>query len=61
MRANEADGLHGLYGGADAGMRVESIGTVQNQDAVRTRVKWYCGLALKSSRSLARLSGTTSS
>jgi hypothetical protein len=61
VRANEADGLHGLYGGSDAGFRVESIGTVQNKDATRTRVKWYCGLALKSSRSLARLSGTTNS
>lgn len=61
VRANEADGLHGLYGGSDAGMRVELIGTVQNKDAIRTRVKWYCGLALKSSRSLARLTGVTNS
>lgn len=61
VRANEADGLHGLYGGSDAGMRVESIGTVQNQDAMRTRVKWYCGMALKSSRSLARMTGISNS
>ena len=61
VRANEADGLHGLYGGSDAGMRVEAIGTVQNQDAIRTRVKWYCGLALKSSRSLARMTGISNS
>lgn len=59
VRANELDGLHGLYGGSDAGFRVESIGTVQNKDAIRTRVKWYCGLALKSTKSLARLSGIT--
>lgn len=59
VRANELDGLHGLYGGKEAGMRVESIGTVQNKDATRTRVKWYCGLALKSTKSLARLSGVT--
>lgn len=57
VRLNEADGLHGLYGGADAGIRVEDIGTVQNKDAVRIRVKWYCGLALKSTQSLARLKG----
>lgn len=59
VRANEADGLHGLYGGASAGMRVELIGTVQNKDAIRTRVKWYCGMALKSTKSLARLNGLT--
>lgn len=60
-RFNEADGLHGLYGGESAGLRVESVGTVQNKDADRMRVKWYCGLALKSTKSLARLSGITNS
>lgn len=59
VRANEQDGLHGLYGGAAAGIRVEAIGTVQNKDAVRTRVKWYVGMALKSTRSVARLAGIT--
>jgi hypothetical protein len=59
VRLNEADGLHGLYGGADAGIRIEDIGTVQNKDATRTRVKWYCGLALKSSQSMARLAGVS--
>lgn len=58
-RFNEADGLHGLYGGPNAGMVVEDIGTVQNKDATRTRVKWYCGLALKSTKSLARIRGIT--
>lgn len=59
VRLNEVDGLHGLWGGADAGIRLESVGTVQNKDAERMRVKWYCGLALKSSKSLARLAGVT--
>jgi hypothetical protein len=59
VRANELDGLHGLYGGSKAGIRVENIGTVQNKDATRTRLKWYCGMALKSTKSLARLSGIT--
>lgn len=58
-RFNEADGLHGLYGGKAAGVRVEEIGTVQNKDADRIRVKWYCGMALKSTQSLARLRGVT--
>ena len=32
LRLNELDGLHGLYGGTDAGIVVENIGTVQNKD-----------------------------
>jgi hypothetical protein len=59
LRLNELDGLHGLYGGDNAGMVVENIGTVQNKDATRIRLKWYTGLALKSSRSIARLKGVT--
>lgn len=59
VRLNETDGLHGLYAGPNAGMVVESIGTVQNKDADRWRVKWYAGLALKSTRSVARLIGVT--
>lgn len=53
-RMNELDGVHGIYGGDNAGMAVESIGTVQDKDSWRYRVKWYAGLALKSSKSLAR-------
>ena len=59
LRMNELDGLHALYGGPNAGLVVENIGTVQNKDATRIRVKWYTGLALKSTRSMARLSGVT--
>jgi hypothetical protein len=59
VRLNELDGFHGLWGGKEAGIRVEDIGTVQNKDADRIRVKWYCGTALNSTRSLARLQGVT--
>lgn len=59
VRLNELDGLHGLYGGSNAGIVVENIGTVQNKDATRIRLKWYCGMALKSSRSIAALQGVT--
>lgn len=59
LRLNELDGFHALFGGDAAGLRIESIGTVQNKDALRTRVKWYCGTALKSTLSLARLKGVT--
>lgn len=59
VRFNEADGFHGLYGGDNAGFDVEPIGTVQNKDANRFRVKWYVGAALKSTKSAARLKGVT--
>lgn len=59
MRMNEVDGLHGIYGGSNAGIVVENIGTVQNKDATRIRLKWYCGLALKSTRSIGQLKGVT--
>lgn len=60
VRLNEVDGLHGIYAsGMPAGIMVEDVGTVQDKDADRTRIKWYAGLALRSTRSLARLSGIT--
>lgn len=58
-RFNEVDGVHGIYGGDTAGLRVESIGTVQNKDSWRFRVKWYASLAQRSTHSLARLTGVT--
>jgi hypothetical protein len=56
-RFNESDGVHGLFGGPAAGIRVQHIGTLQTKDAERYRLKWYCGTALKSTKSLARLRG----
>jgi hypothetical protein len=58
-RLNELDGLHAIYGGSSAGIRVEDVGTVQNKDAYRIRLKWYSALVLKSTQSLARLKGVT--
>lgn len=58
-RFNEVDGMHGIYGGPAAGIRVQAVGTVQNKDVERYRMKWYCGTALKSTKSLARLRGVT--
>lgn len=57
VRLNEVDGVHGLFGGGPAGIVVEDIGTVQTKDATRTRLKWYTGLALKSTQSLASIFG----
>lgn len=61
VRFNEQDGVHAIFGGASAGIRVENIGTVQNKDAWRVRLKWYSGLVLKSTRSLAKFEGLLSS
>lgn len=59
VRGNEMDGLTGLYGGDTGGVVIEDIGTVQNKDATRTRLKFYCGLALKSTQSIMALRGVT--
>lgn len=59
MRLNEADGFHGLFGGAAAGIRLEEIGLLETKDASRWRVKWYCGTALKATHAIARLKGVT--
>lgn len=59
VKFNEADGLHGLYGGSAGGFRMEDIGTVQNKDATRTRLKWYHSLVLRSTQSIYALRGIT--
>lgn len=59
LRLNEVDGVHGIYGGATAGLRVEEIGRLHGKDAQRWRLKWYCGTALKATHSVARLKGVT--
>lgn len=59
LRLNEADGFHGIHAPNMAGIAVEEIGTIQNKDAVRYRVKWYVGTALKATHSVARLKGIT--
>lgn len=57
IRMNEADGVHGVYGGDNVGMQIGEIGQLQHRDATRTRIKWYVTVALKSTKSLARLYG----
>ena len=56
-RMNEVDGLHGIYGGDNLGFSVIEIGQLEGRDATRSRVRWYCALALKSTLSLARVNG----
>ena len=59
LRLNEADGFHGLFGGASAGVRLENIGLLEGRDASRWRMKWYCGAALKATHAVGRLAGVT--
>lgn len=59
VRLNEADGFHGLFGGASAGLRLEKVGLLQGRDATRWRMKWYCGAALKATHAIARVKGVT--
>lgn len=58
-RFNTTDGIHGIYGDPTAGIVVEDLGTREQYDAWRYRLKWYVSLALKSTKSLARLQGVT--
>jgi hypothetical protein len=58
-RFNEVDGLHGIVGGGMGGFRMEEVGTLQNRDAFRYRMKWYTSLVLKSTKALAALKGVT--
>ena len=39
------------------GLQVERVGELETKDATRTRVKWYCSLALFNSLKLARMTG----
>lgn len=49
-----ADGVCGLHNG---GIQAEVIGAVSNKNATRTRLRWYCSIALYSTVKLAKLIG----
>lgn len=49
------DGVAGLT--SPGGLTVEPIGPMETKDATRTRIKFYCGLALFSSKKAAALIG----
>lgn len=59
VRANEVDGVHGIFVGNNAGLEVKAMGDLEDQDAQRYRLRWYAGLALKATHSCARLKGVT--
>lgn len=49
-------GVTGLQNGS---IQKEKLGSLETKDAVRWRLKWYCGLALFSTLALARIDGIT--
>lgn len=48
---------HGVMGLEHGEISVERIGELESRDASRTRIKWYCGLALFSELGAAKLEG----
>ncbi|HEV2529178.1 MAG TPA: phage major capsid protein [Thermomicrobiales bacterium] len=51
-----SDGVSGLEHG---GVQVEPIGALESKNAMRWRIRWYCGLAVYSDLGVARLTGVT--
>ena len=49
----------GLMGLENGGIQIERVGELETKDATRTRLKWYCGLALFSELGAAKLTGIT--
>ena len=47
----------GICGLDNGGIQVQPLGALETKDAWRTRIKWYCGLALFRATALARLEG----
>lgn len=56
FRFGEGDGVTGIQNG---GIETEVWERLEVKDAMRTRLKWYCGLALYSPLAVARISGVT--
>jgi hypothetical protein len=54
LKFGQSAGLMGLEHG---GITIERVGELETKDATRTRLKWYCGLALFSELGAAKLEG----
>jgi HK97 family phage major capsid protein len=50
-------GRQGVMGLENGGIQVEHVGELETKDATRTRVKWYCSLALMGTLGIGRLKG----
>lgn len=56
LKFGQGAGVMGLEHG---GIQIERVGELETKDATRTRIKWYCGLALFSELGAAKLTGIT--
>lgn len=56
VKFDEYDGLHGLQNGT---LDVEKVGRHPKKDADIYRIKWYCGLAATTIKSIGRIDGIT--
>lgn len=54
VKFGQGSGVMGLEHG---GITVEDIGELETKDAIRTRIKWYCGLGLFNDLGAAKLVG----
>lgn len=54
-------GRQGVMGLENGGIQVERVGELETKDATRTRVKWYCSLALMGTLGIGRLKGINAS
>jgi len=54
---DEEEGVTGLMARRNGGVQVITVGTLEDKDAMRYRVRWYPGLALKSELALAQVRG----
>lgn len=49
----------GVMGLEHGGIQIERVGELETKDATRTRLKWYCGLALFNELGAAKLKGVS--
>jgi len=55
--ALKMDASMGVSGLEHGGIQIESLGELETKDATRHRIKWYCGLMLRSELGTAQLRG----
>lgn len=57
VKFGEDEGDQGVTGLTNGGVMVDDLGMLQEKAAYRTRIEFYCGLALFSGKAAARLTG----
>jgi len=57
VKFGQAEGDQGVTGLTNGGVQVYDLGELQEKPVYRTRLEFYCGLAVFSGRAAARLTG----